>query len=67
MLRLVEILLFLVLLGFTVYFRLWHENYCRKLSQTSASMGEFTLLLTGIPYGKEYNGMDLKNNILKMF
>lgn len=63
----IEFFLFLALVGSNIYFSIWHENYCRKLSNQNASMGEFSLLLTGIPYGAEYNDKDLKGNIKKMF
>ena len=37
------------------------------MSQKSASISDFSLLLTGLPYGEEYNQMDLRNKILEMF
>lgn len=57
------ILLIIITLGF-VY---WHEEYSVWLNTNTVTIGDYTLLLSGLPHGEKYNGIKLREILLKTF
>lgn len=61
-----QAIFYFLLIG-TLVFQWWHEKFRLKLKQEARELDDISLLLSELPCGEKYTGVDLKKKILDSF
>jgi hypothetical protein len=64
---LLNLLVIILLVMGTLAFEYWHEEYSNKLNTNTVTIGDYTLLITNLPHGENYLGVNLKEILIHSF
>lgn len=63
----IHFIIVLFLIGGTLGFEYWHEEYSSNLNSDRVTIGDYTLMASGLPRGKKYMNLNLKEIIIHAF
>ena len=61
-----SVIIVTMILG-VLYMLYWHEKFVRRYNSEKITIGDFTLMLTQLPFGDDFYKKNLKNEIYKIF
>ena len=67
LLPLIYILLLIFMNVFALGFQWWHHEYQRVLEKKTVEIGDIHVLIKNLPYGKGFDGQEIKQGIVDMF